>query len=61
MVKNPHANSGNIRDVGSVSGLGRSPEGEHGNPFLPGESHGERDLAGYSPWSHRESDMTEAT
>ena len=29
--------------------------------FLPGESHGQRSLGGYSPWGHRESDMTEAT
>ena len=29
--------------------------------FLPGESHGQRSLAGYSPWGHKESDMTEAT
>ena len=28
--------------------------------FSPGESHGERGLAGYSPWDHKESDMTEA-
>ena len=27
--------------------------------FLPGEIHGQRSLAGYSPWSLRESDMTE--
>ena len=27
--------------------------------FLPGESHGSRSLAGYSPWSCKESDMTE--
>ena len=27
--------------------------------FLPGESHGQRSLAGYSPWGHRESDTTE--
>ena len=27
--------------------------------FLPGESHGQRTLAGYSPWGHRESDTTE--
>ena len=27
--------------------------------FLPGESHGQRSLAGYSPQGHRESDMTE--
>ena len=29
--------------------------------FLPGESHGERSLEGYSPWGHKESDVTEAT
>ena len=29
--------------------------------FLPGESHGQRCLASYSPWSHKELDMTEAT
>ena len=27
--------------------------------FLPGESHGQRSLEGYSPRGHRESDMTE--
>ena len=27
--------------------------------FLPGESHGHRSLAGYSPWGHRELDTTE--
>ena len=29
--------------------------------FLPGESHGQRTLAGYSPWGHKESDTTEVT
>ena len=29
--------------------------------FLPGESHGQRSLAGYSPWGHKESDTTEVT
>ena len=29
--------------------------------FLPRESQGQRSLAGYSPWGHKESDMTEAT
>ena len=28
---------------------------------LLGESHGQRSLAGYSPWGRRESDTTEAT
>ena len=27
--------------------------------FLPGESHGQRSLAGYSPWGCRESDTAE--
>ena len=27
--------------------------------FLPGESHGQRSLAGYSPWGCKESDKTE--
>ena len=29
--------------------------------FLPGEFHGLKSLAGYSPWGCKESDMTEAT
>ena len=28
--------------------------------FLPGESHGQRSLVGYSPWGHKESDTNEA-
>ena len=27
--------------------------------FLPGESHGQRSLVGYSPWGRKESDMNE--
>ena len=27
--------------------------------FFPGESHGQRNLVGYSPWGCKESDMTE--
>ena len=33
MVKNPPANAGDIRDTGSIPGLGRSPERGHGNPL----------------------------
>ena len=33
MVKNPPTNAGDIRDVGSIPGLGRCPGGGHGNPF----------------------------
>ena len=60
MVKNWPANAGDIRDSDSIPGSGRSPGVGNGNP-LPGESHRQRSLAGYSPWGCRESDMTEAT
>ena len=33
MVKNPLAHAGNVRDVGSIPGSGRSPGGGHGNPL----------------------------
>ena len=29
--------------------------------FLPGKFHGQRSLASYSPWGHKESDVTEHT
>ena len=29
--------------------------------FLPGESHRQRSLGGYSPWGHKESDTIETT
>ena len=60
MVKNPPASAG---DVGLIPKWGRSPGGGHGSPpvFLPGESLGERSLAGYSLSSHEELDMTEHT
>ena len=29
--------------------------------FLPGESQGQKSLAGYSPWGQKELDTTEAT
>ena len=33
VVENSPANAGDVRDVGSIPGWGRSPGGEHGNPF----------------------------
>ena len=33
VVKNLPANAGDVRDKGSISGLGRYPGGEHGNPL----------------------------
>ena len=33
VVKNLTVNAGNIKDVGSIPGLGRFPGGGHGNPL----------------------------
>ena len=33
VVKNPLANAGDVRDVGSISGLEKSPGGRLGNPL----------------------------
>ena len=33
MLKNLPANAGDVRDVGSIPGLGRSPEAGNGNPL----------------------------
>ena len=48
-VKNPPANAGN---TGSIPESGRSPRRKRQPTpvFWPGESHGQRSLAGYSPW-----------
>ena len=41
-----------------IPGLERSPGEWLPTPvFLPGEFHGQRSLAGYSPWGRKESDM----
>ena len=51
MVKNLPADATDVRDVGSIPGLGRSLGVGHGNPppvFLPRECHGQRSLAVYS-------------
>ena len=45
MVKNLSANAGDARDAGSIPGSGRSP-----GVFLPEKFHGQKGLAGGSPW-----------
>ena len=48
-------------DLGSIPGLGRFPWRRKWEPtlvFLPGESHGWRNLLGYSPRGSKESDTT---
>ena len=52
----------NVGDLGSVPGLGISPGGRHGNPLQYScleKPHGQRSLAGYSPWGRKELDTTE--
>ena len=47
---------------GSIPGSGRSPGEGNGNQlqlFLPGESHGEKNLMGYRPWGRKQSHTTE--
>ena len=54
----------NTRDPGSILGSRRSPGVSEWQPtpvFLHGESHGQRSLAGHSPWGCKESVMTEVT
>ena len=50
----------NVGDPGSIPGSGRSPGEGNGNlpVFLSGEFHGQKSLAGYNPWGHKESDVT---
>ena len=48
--------------LGSIPGLGRSPGGEHGNPLQYScleNPRGQKSMAIYSPWGHKELDMTE--
>ena len=57
-----YLNAGIIGDVGLIPESGRFPWRRKGQPtsvFLPGESHGQRSLAGYSPSGHKESETTE--
>ena len=63
MVKNPPANTGNVRDMDSIPGLGRPQEEETAvSPvFLPEKSQGQRSLTSYGPRSCKESDMSEYT
>ena len=69
MGKESTCSIGDAGDVDSIPGLGRSSGGSHWNTgileptpvFLPGESHGQRSLVGYSPLGCKELDTIEAT
>ena len=63
----PHSSDGkesacNAEDLGSIPGSGRFPGEGNGNPLQYScleNLHGQRSLAGYSPWGLKESHTTE--
>ena len=62
MLKNLLANAETCSNARKRHGFNpwvrKIPWGRKPTPvFLPGESHGKRNLVGYSPWGHKESDM----
>ena len=65
MVKIPSDHVEDLRDAGSIQGLGISPGGGHVNllPYscLANQCHRQKNLAGYGPQGRKESDTTERT
>ena len=63
LVKNPPANAGGMGDSGSmIPGSERSPGVGNGNPLQYSYLENPMDRGawrGYTPWGHKESDMTE--
>ena len=63
VVKNPPANAG--EEMWFDPWIKKIPwrrKGQATTVFLPGqESHGQRNLAGYSPWGHKESNTAKVT
>ena len=60
-VKNPPANTEDIRNEGSIPGSGRFPGEGNGNPLQYSclkKSRGQKSLMGYGPKDHKESDTT---
>ena len=52
----------NVRNLGLIPGLGRSPGRGHGNPLQCScleNPYGQRWLADYSPWGHKKLDTAE--
>ena len=63
MVKNPPGNAGDIKDLSSVPGLGRSPGGGHGKSAQYSCLENPMDRRAWQATVHRVAklDMTEAT
>ena len=63
VIKNLPADAGDVRDSGFDPWVRKIPWRRKWQPtpvFLPGKSHRQRSLAGYSPWGPKESDTSEA-
>ena len=63
MIKDLPANAGDMRDTGSIPGLGKSPGGGHGNPLQYSCLENPMDRGAWQAIVHRviESDTTEVT
>ena len=63
VVRNPHANAEDVRDMGSIPGSRRSPGGGHGNPLQHSCLENPMDRVAWQATVHgiAELDMTEAT
>ena len=62
VVKNPPASAGDAKRRGFYCWVTKIFWVRKWQPtlvFLPGKFHWQRSLVGYSPWGHKESDMTE--
>ena len=63
VVKNLRADAGDMRP-GFDPWVGKIPWRRKWQPtpvFLPGKSHGQRNMVGYSSWDHKELDKPKAT
>ena len=55
VVKNPPANAGDVRDMGSIPRSGRSPQVGHGNPLWYSCLENSMDRGGWQvPWGGKE-------
>ena len=63
MIKNPPVNVGDLRDIGSIPGWGRSTGGGHGNPLQYTFLENPMDRGAWQATVHgvKESDITEET
>ena len=61
VIKNPPANAGDIRDMGSNPGSGRSPGGNHGNPLQYWSLDSSMDRRAWWATVHTESDTRKVT